>query len=70
MNTRTRGAQVEAIARFSSDNGVDLRTVELDVQSPPYLAPYFAQKLQWMRSPCSTPASAAKCCIGSGGRIC
>jgi NAD(P)-dependent dehydrogenase (short-subunit alcohol dehydrogenase family) len=26
-------AQVEAIARFSKDNGVDLRTVELDVQS-------------------------------------
>jgi NAD(P)-dependent dehydrogenase (short-subunit alcohol dehydrogenase family) len=35
-NTESRNkAQVEAIARFSSDNGVDLRTVELDVQSQP-----------------------------------
>jgi NAD(P)-dependent dehydrogenase (short-subunit alcohol dehydrogenase family) len=35
-NTTTRNkAQVEAIARFSKDNGVDMRTVELDVQSQP-----------------------------------
>jgi NAD(P)-dependent dehydrogenase (short-subunit alcohol dehydrogenase family) len=35
-NTTTRNkAQVEAIARYSKDNGVDMRTVELDVQSQP-----------------------------------
>lgn len=28
-------SNVEAIAKFSKDNGVDLRTVELDVQSQP-----------------------------------
>ena len=35
-NTTSRNkAQVEAIARFSKDNGVDMRTLELDVQSQP-----------------------------------